>query len=111
MTDQLTLAEGAREEAIARVGAHAAPDFKTAAARIIDRLAKERTSFTTDDVWALLPEGCETHEPRAMGAAMRAAAKSYVIAPTDRTVNSTRPACHARPVRVWRSLTYRGRAA
>lgn len=59
--------------------------------------------FTTDDVWTQLGDRAQAvTEPRAMGVAMRAAAKAGLIVATPNYRPSHRPACHARPVRVWR---------
>ena len=73
--------------------------------QIIKVLAIAYPTFTTDDVWLALQKvpDVATHEPRALGSMMRAAGKSGWIVPTDRYVNSRRPECHARPVKVWRS--------
>jgi len=97
-------AEAAADEALARVEAHADPDWKDRAYAIIFELARVRVEFTTDDVWRELGQaGVDTHEPRALGALMRQAAADHVIAPTDRYKPSSRVVCHGRPVRIWRS--------
>jgi hypothetical protein len=44
------------------------------------------------------------HEPRALGALMREAARNGLIEATDRVRPSERPQCHMNPKRVWRSL-------
>jgi hypothetical protein len=94
----------AANEALAKVEAHADPDWKDRARGIIHELARVRVEFTTDDVWKELAlAGVETHEPRALGALMREAAGAHIIAATDRYRPSARVACHGRPVRVWRS--------
>jgi predicted nucleic acid-binding Zn ribbon protein len=49
-------------------------------------------------------EAIQRVEERALGAIMQRAARQGWIAPTDRTRKSIRPACHARDLRVWRSL-------
>lgn len=100
-----TEAERARDDAIARAERHAVDEWKTVTFGIIRQLAECSPSFTTDDVWLALQKVPEvaTHEPRALGSMMREAAKSGWIVPTDRYVNSQRPECHARPVKVWRS--------
>lgn len=68
-------------------------------------LARNYPEFTADDVWKLLePSEASTHEPRAMGAVMQAAARDHLIEATDRTTQSSLARRHARPVRVWRSL-------
>lgn len=95
-------AQTVASEAVNRVGAHADADWLSAAHRIVRRLADTRNEFTTDDVWAALDElDVVTHEPRAMGAVMRQAARGGVIVKSDRVRNSVRVECHARPVAVW----------
>lgn len=92
-------------DALLRVDEHADPDWKDVARDAIAFLATTRHEFTTDDVWAELDRhSATTHEPRALGALMRKAARQRLIAPTDRYVTSTRAACHSRPVKVWRTL-------
>ena len=92
----------ARDEALARVKEHADKEWKAEAMRAVVRVARERGRFTTDDVWAVLGES-GTHEPRAMGAIMRQAARNGWVRATDEYVRSSRVACHARPLRVWES--------
>lgn len=73
------------------------------AIRACARLANGGT-FSTDDVWAFLGDGAESiGEPRAMGAAMRMAAEEGLIEATNEFRPSDRPACHRRPVRLWRA--------
>jgi len=89
-------AEAARDEAIDRVEANAHHDWLVQARQAVLWLAHNRDEFTT---------GVGTHEPRALGAVMRWAARSGVVVKTDRVVNSCRVECHARPVAVWRSAS------
>jgi hypothetical protein len=97
-------AEAARDDAIAQVEANADRNWMVAAQAAVAVLAMTHDEFTTDDMWAALREVDGTHEPRAMGAVMRAAARRGLIVKTDRVVNSRRAECHARPVAIWRSL-------
>lgn len=93
----------ARDEAIRRVDVNADSDWKDEAYRVVAALAAHRPRFTTDDVWGRL-SGVGTHEPRAMGAIMRQAARDGLIRATSEYQQSGRVACHARPLRVWESL-------
>lgn len=95
----------ARDEAVAAVDVVADPGWKRAADWAIAHLAAMCHEFTTDDVWQLLYDIAvpSPREPRALGAAMQRAMKAGVISPSDRIVQSQRPECHARPVRVWHS--------
>ena len=86
---------------LAEVEDNANPDFIDEAMAVIEHLARVRAEFTTDDVWPLLTTS--THEPRALGAVMRKAAKAGGIKRTDRVRKSSRVACHQRPIAVWES--------
>jgi hypothetical protein len=97
-------AEAARDEAIAQVEANADLNWMAAAHTAVVLLAINCDEFSTDEMWEALREVEPTHEPRAMGAVMRAAARHGLIVKTDRVRNSVRPECHARPVAIWRSL-------
>lgn len=92
----------ARDEAIDRVEANAHDLWLAAAREALDELCATRESFTSDDLWAALDgRDVSTHEPRAMGAVLRQAARDGLVAGTRQYRPSVRPACHARPVRVW----------
>lgn len=95
-----------RERAVSQVASAADPAWMKAADWAITHVACETCELTTDDIWNLLHRYAipMPAEPRALGAAMQRAARAGVISPTDRIVQSERPECHARPVRVWRSL-------
>jgi hypothetical protein len=101
-------AEEAKREAMERVDTHANPDWKATALQAVLWLANDREHITSDDVWDLLNNrDVETHEPRALGAIMKRVAQGGFIEVTDRYVPSRRAACHGRPIRVWRSRTFR----
>lgn len=106
----LAAALAARDAALRTVTEHADTDWFRAARWAIRWCALSGSTFTTDDVWSVLHEIAypEPHEPRAMGAAMKAAAAVGLCTATDRTRTSHRPACNARPVRVWTSHVYEG---
>lgn len=61
--------------------------------------------FTTDDIWDYFETAEITvpDETRSLGGAMKRAQAAGWIRPTDRVINSERPRCHRRPVRVWQS--------
>lgn len=106
----LAAAMTARDESITRVGEHADVEWVAHILDVIYMLAVAQDEMTTDDIWQTVGEVAATHEPRALGACMRQAARLGYVKASDRYVPSARPACHARPVRVWRSLIYRGAA-
>lgn len=97
--------ERLKEDALERVEENNR-DWVDTAEFVILWLAKERDELTSDDVWDHLHD--VPTEPRAMGAAFSRAAGRGAIEATDRTVRSRRPACHRRPVRVWKSLVVEG---
>jgi hypothetical protein len=94
----------AKEHAIDAVERGANVDWLNAAMAAIDWQRTHRETFTTDNVWEMISHLDPPREPRAMGAAMREAARRGWIVATDRVVKSTRPKCHRRPVRVWRGV-------
>lgn len=103
--EQLSLeeAERRRDDAIARSGWNANDRWWAAAREEVILAAIQLPEFTTDVVWrGLDSRGLKTHEPRALGAVMKAMAKAGVIEPTGRWEKSRRPEAHARPVMVWR---------
>lgn len=84
----------------AEAAGRAAGDWTADALQIVRDLAAEGRMFTTDDVWARV-DG-RPDEPRAMGAVMIRAKSEGVAVPTSSHVESARPDCNGRPVRVWR---------
>lgn len=95
-------------DAIDLVDEHADETWKTEANRLMFRFAAGARPFTADDLWAELQRsGVTTHEPRALGAVFRRAARDGIITPIGYKA-STRPECHGRPVRVWVSSTATG---
>lgn len=103
-----TKAAAARDEALQRVDEHADQDWKREARDAVLHAAAHRAEFTSDYIWWLLQQRgvMPPHEPRALGAIMRAAAREGLIQRSDRVVESVRVANHRRPVAVWRSLVY-----
>jgi hypothetical protein len=99
-------AEAARDEALARVEANADPEWKARTLDAIRWLCRTQREITTDDVWLYLRQHdiAAPHEPRALGAVMNQARNRGWIAATDRVINSSRPECHRRPVRVWQVI-------
>lgn len=94
-------AKQARDEAIARVEEHASDEWKAQALEVIHVVAQVHKELTTDTIWWYLEV---PSEPRALGAVMMTAKRLQWIEPTDRTEVSKREACHARPLRIWKSL-------
>lgn len=106
----LAAAMSARDEAVTRVADHADVEWVSHILDTIYCLAVAQDEFTTDDIWQTIGEVASTHEPRALGACMRQAARLGYVRASDRYVPSARAACHARPVRVWESLLRPGAA-
>ena len=97
----------ARDKAIEQVERNADPLWKRNAWSVIVMFARTGQPFTTDDVWEFMHQnGMETpREPRAMGAVIANACREKIIESTDRYVQSQRPECHRRPIRVWRGVS------
>jgi hypothetical protein len=94
-----------RDEALDAVHRAAPEVWRRKAVTVVKRCALLFDEFTTDDVWEALEWA--PPEPRALGAVMMRARLRGWCEPTDRTVQSYRRECHARPIRVWRSLLRR----
>src|SRR5215510_2922762 len=102
-------AQAARDDALARVEAHAPANFMETALAVIRQIALRQQRLTTDDVWQRFRVlVAQPHERRAMGAAMVRAQTLGYIKPTKEIENSVMVACHRRPKRVWQSLVQRG---
>jgi hypothetical protein len=111
--DQMDLfaARSARDEAMARVEEHADVDWKVAARRAVLDAARVLPRLTSDDVMDRI-SGVSTHELRALGPIMLAAAKNGWIAKADcAAVLCRRSSRHAAPLTVWRSLILEAAAA
>lgn len=81
----------------------------THAAEAIRAAARSQPELTVDDVHRYLTE--EPHDMRALGAAMRSAARAGVLERIPGQFRtSARPETHSRPLALWRSRIY-GRAA
>lgn len=91
-----------RDQALADVETNADPAWLAKAEQVIRSIPGGWT-FTTDDVWFRLGEigvGAP-REPRAMGAAITAAAKAGLIVNGGQYRKSERPQAHARPIPIW----------
>lgn len=100
-----------RDRAIEQVTAHAEVEFITAGREALERCCFTMETFTTDEIWALIPKGVNHHEPRAMAAIMKYAEKQNWAYPLDQYRPSSRPEAHRGPKRVWRSRVYAMRDA
>lgn len=80
-----------------------APDgWMEAAVALIERTARLKARFTSDDVW---DAGLEApREPRALGAAFTKAVKLRLIERTGEFTTTRRSSRHAAPIAIWRSL-------
>lgn len=91
-------------QALNRVECAASDDWKRIALDAIHRCALSMPTFTTDDVWRVLVEtDARTHEPRALGALMRTAARKGWICDAGASQKSDQVSCHGRKKAVWRS--------
>ncbi len=95
-----------RDRAIEQVTAHGEVAFINAAREALERCCFTMETFTTDEIWALIPEDVVHHEPRAMAAIMKFAQANNWAYPLDQYRPSSRPKAHRGPKRVWRSRVY-----
>lgn len=92
----------ARDQAIQQVEDHADGKWMDLAVACVLGIAATRRPFTSDHIWDVLDGfDIEPHEPRALGAVMKQLSRRGVIRPTGNYVQSSRPKCHARPVKEW----------
>lgn len=94
----------ARNEAIARVEAHAEPAWKERALEVVKSLCESVPSFIVDDVWATGLR--KPSEARALGAVILQAAKLGYCVGTDQFRPSAQVQCHGNYRREWKSLLY-----
>ena len=95
-----------RDQALVDVAVNADPDWWQHAVNIVRDISATSFDFTTDDIWCELERRsiATPHEPRAIGAVVVAVKRLGLIAPTNRYRPSSRPKCHARPIRVWQAV-------
>ena len=89
------------ERAIAKAKRGMDADWAARAQSVISGICRTQQTFTADDVWEHIEH---PREPSALGVVLRRAAKQGDCICTDQYAQSTRPATHRRPLRVWRSL-------
>jgi hypothetical protein len=87
----MTLADDARDEAVARVEAAADVAWWAEAKRALWTTIQRSGEFTTDDIECSRPR-----EPRAWGPVLLAAARAGLIVKTGRMRKSNQVVCHAR---------------
>lgn len=96
------------EEYIQRAYGNADVHWKKAASMALRQVASRKARFTTDDIYAVMPLGLSTYEPRAMGGVVRQAKSEGIIASTGEYQLSGREVNHSRPISIWQSLLYSG---
>jgi hypothetical protein len=103
------IGDDGKRDGMDRARRHCDPIWRRYADEAVIKAARHLTSLTTDDVVRLIPDNIRTHENRALGPVMQAAAKDGVIE-KDRKPNvncATRKNNHSRPLQVWRSLIFK----
>jgi hypothetical protein len=97
-----------KKASMQQVDDNASLAWKREADKAALRAARVCEYLTSDDVVKLIPPSARTHEWRAMGPVMQRAARAGMIVKADMPGrNSNRPALHASPRTVWKSLVYR----
>lgn len=92
----------ARDEAIAQVDEHAAPEWKDAALTFLHAYLVDHETMHVDDLWAAGLE--EPHELRALGALFQRAARAGWMCKTGRSRPSVRSHLSDKPI--WQSLIW-----
>lgn len=99
--DSKELGRMKRDHALEVVERGAPDGWMDAAVLLIERTARLRSTFTSDDVWEA---GLEPPpEPRALGAAFTKAVRLGYIERTGTFTTTRRSSRHAAPIAVWRS--------
>lgn len=93
-----------KQEGMRRADEHADVDWKDEFDNALWWAATTQPEFTSAYVLTLMPDWVTTHELRAVGPRMRAAAKHGWITGTGRT---TQTGSHKRPQAIWKSNLYR----
>lgn len=107
LTLDQALAENTKREALKRVEAHAAPDWKTYALATVKQVAERFAEFSTDKVLEFMQDApVWTHELRALGPVMMSAQRAGYIVATDKFIKSESVSRHRAPKRVWSSQLY-----
>jgi hypothetical protein len=100
----------ARDHSIRQADAAAHEAWKVAYDIAIKKAALKKPFITVDDVLVELNPNVWTHENRAAGARMLAAAKAGIIRKTKiYPIETERPWCHRGRMTVWESLIYKPR--
>lgn len=90
-----------KQDGMSRVDKNANAEWVLAADEAIINLARACDTLTADDVWRVPAVAARrTHDPRALGPRMQAAAKAGHIRKGG-TVLSTRAERHEAPIQVW----------
>jgi hypothetical protein len=94
-------------EAIARVDAHADPQWKDIALAKIKFLCETRATFTADDLADEMDKTfAVTHDGREAGAVMRRAQSNGWCFKTTTFTKTKRKHCHSSDLPIWQSLLY-----
>ena len=94
-------AKQSRDDAMERVEAHAAEEWKNLEQDIIFSVCQKQGAFTSEDLWrAGLPK---PREPRALGPMLTAAAKKGWCESSGNYVRGSSVTRHGAPIVVWRS--------
>ena len=92
-------------EAVARSGEHAAPEWSKYARVCLRSLCERKQTLTVDDLCALLSRyDVHTHNSSALGAIMRHGAKSGWMKLSGEYKKSDDPKKHSRVLPIWQSL-------
>ncbi len=99
------------DEALDAVSAHATPEWKTEARKIVQWLCETNAEFTADQFWPEIEKTpWRTHDNRAFGSIMRAAVKEGWCTKTSTFVKTTRKNCHASDIPIYASLLFRSQS-
>ncbi len=96
-------------KALARVESAASPGWRRAADQAVVQCTAMYDEFTTDEVQDLIDQtGFTTHNDKALGPVMRAAARKGLIKNTRCNRSSNRASNNMRPKTIWATVKVTG---
>lgn len=96
--EQLTIGEALRDAGMAAAWEHSPDDWRRDAIAAIERLARSKEPFTSEDLRAQLGD---VPNPNAVGHVFQWAARTALIVKTGAYRNATRPEAHATELPLW----------
>jgi len=82
---------------------HSTTEYKRAASERLTWLIQNADEFTSDDIVNHLNKIGIVGNHASLGAMIKGAERAGLISATGKFIESCRPECHKRPIRIWKS--------